>query len=202
MAFESRDLKGLEALTPPDADPDAVSRAIVRIVSTPPVRGRSAATSIPHAMGPRRSTPSRIAYGGELLRTIGLGDLLKALVHRAEDRNLLHFTGFETDRGASWHNGRSVPRAIRRHGADIERSFWFSSRREGGRVTTTPANNYPRSCADLRSRNRATYSRSKGTRWGRKLMPVGCMTISLSVRNIRKSSRRPHQLSTVTQVSW
>ena len=70
-------LKGLAGLAPPDADPEEVARAIVRVVDTPFGRRRSRVHIDPPDAGAEIVNGVADRVRRELLNTIGLGDLLK-----------------------------------------------------------------------------------------------------------------------------
>lgn len=70
-------LKGLAALSPPDADPAEVARAIVRVVDTPFGRRPFRVHIDPASDGAEVVNAVADRMRAELLRNIGLGDLLK-----------------------------------------------------------------------------------------------------------------------------
>lgn len=70
-------LKGLAALSPPDADPTEVARAIVRVVDTPFGRRPFRVHIDPASDGAEVVNAVADRMRAELLRNIGLGDLLK-----------------------------------------------------------------------------------------------------------------------------
>lgn len=70
-------LQGLAALSPPDADPAEVARAIVRVVDTPFGRRPFRVHIDPASDGAEVVNAVADRMRAELLRNIGLGDLLK-----------------------------------------------------------------------------------------------------------------------------
>ena len=73
-------LKNLAGISPPDADPEDVARAIVKVVDTPFGKRPFRVHIDPASDGAEVVNGVADRVRGEFLRRIGLGDLLKARV--------------------------------------------------------------------------------------------------------------------------